>query len=390
MTFNPFLLTGQSNPFESFAWARNHEPVSMLEHHGVWSVFRYSDCLAVLRDPQIYSSDVIANGPDRFRPSDGTERSARGMLAMDPPSHTRLRLLAAAAFSARRVAGLRPRIRALVRELLSQVPSASDFDVIDRLANPLPVMIISEILGVPHRHREQFRQWSDSLAEAGSRAEVEQTQMALQAYFQGFLNGRPGDLPPSSLIAALRESAGAGEITPDEFTSQCILFLVAGNETTRNLIGNALLALTANPAALKMLRSKPSLLSPAIEEVLRYYSPVKAAVRFTAREAKLGRKVIPAGAPVFVWLTSANRDESIFADADVFDITRRPNRHIAFGAGPHFCIGSHLARLEAQIALEELLGRFGDIRRLEPGPPVMMQSTMSYGVRRLRLSVGPA
>jgi cytochrome P450 len=399
MPINPLLLAGQANPFPVYAAARQDEPVSVLPGFNLWSVTRYDDCVSILKNPEVFSSDALSNGPrmllDMMPPE---SRPQRSMLTLDPPDHTRLRSLVNRAFTPRMVAQLEPRIRRVTDELLDAVVESGRIDVIEDLATPLPVIMIAEILGVPAEDRGDFKRWSDALvASLGTGLAGMQVAGGAQAareefikYFTRIFEIRRAE-PREDLVSNLLKLEAEGDrLTPDEVMAMCILLLVAGNETTTNLIGNAMIAFTEYPEQRERLSADPSLVPSAVEEALRFYPPVQATIRFPTRDVEVGDQTIGAHQPVVVWLASANRDAAVFPDPETFDIAREDNRHLSFGLGVHFCLGAPLARLEAKVALEETLRRLPNFRRADDAPLPRINSFIFYGVKSLPLSFDAA
>jgi cytochrome P450 len=390
-----FLL----HPFDWYRQQRDSTPVQYDEVSGIWSVFRFDDVQEALSNHVVFSS---ASGR-----GDSTMANPLGasMISSDPPRHRQLRSLVNQAFTPRTVARLEPRITAIVQELLDGItPRGSDeetIDLIEALAYPLPVIVIAELLGIPHEERNQFKQWSDAII-VGSRAAGmpgRNPQAEMGAYFsrliqerrkQGSASGdQETDTTRGDLISALLAAEVEGErLSMVDVLGFCVLLLVAGNETTTNLIGNAILCFDEHPDCWEQIRSQPAALIPgAIEEVLRYRSPVQSMFRTTAVPVEMHNRVIPEGVPLVAWIGAANRDERQFPEPDRFDIQRNPNRHLAFGHGIHFCLGAPLARLEAKIALEALLQRFNHISRIREIPLEPQPSTIVYGVKHLPLRV---
>jgi cytochrome P450 len=366
-----------ANPYPVYALLRATNPVLRppipgYEGAGAAVLTRYADVESVLRDPR-FSADrtrahlfqafadrfprQLLQGPDGFRT----------MLMVDPPDHTRLRHLVNRAFTPRRVEErLRPRIEALVEELLDALAGRHEIDVMRDFAEPLPAIVIAELLGVPAADHRQFKQWSSELlAEGPGRAfqpgAQERTAALfgrLREYMRGIVAERrksPGEDLISGLIEAQTERDALSE---GELISTSLLLLIAGHETTTNLIGNGLLALLRNPAELERLRREPDLLENAIEELLRYDSPVQATVRIATEDVAIGDALIPKDAATLVLIGAANRDPAVFAEPDRLDLARENVRHLSFGLGTHFCLGAGLARLEARSAFRGLLGRF--------------------------------
>jgi cytochrome P450 len=258
-------------------------------------------------------------------------------------------------------------------------------DIIGDLAYPLPVIVIAELLGIPTADRERFKRWSDGVV-GDSEMDNYTAQQEMGLYFASLLAQRRRD-PQDDLLSALLEASVDGQkLSLEELLGFCIILLVAGNITTTNLIGNTFLCFDEYPAALEQLYADSALLSSAIEEVLRYRSPVRQMYRLCVKDTELSSQLIPAGDFVTAWIGSANRDEDEFPNADVFEITRSPNRHIAFGHGIHYCLGAPLARLEAKIALGVMLERFSNIRRVADVPLVHVTGSILHGVLSLPIT----
>ncbi len=410
---DPFL----ADPYGFYAWGREQSPLRVDaagrgawsddvrrvhkrvaaqfgRGHGVWFVFRHDQCVAISRDHEHWTMEP-RSGQYEVDP-DTRERLPRtvGLLNSDPPEHTRLRSLVAEAFTPKTVERLGPRIRAIAHELLDAVPAEGRFDLVEAFSHPLPVIVIAEILGVPSSDRAKFKQWSDEAIIAlelrgqgpgryplGGRAFP-----ALREYFTALIEARRRE-PRDDLISALvRAEVEGARLTGDELIHLLVLLLVAGNETTRDLIGNTTLALLEHPEQLKLLREDPSLALNAIEEVLRYSAPAQYMSRRAKAATVVGETRIEAGEEAVLWFGSANRDEVVFPNADAFDIRRaNASRHLTFGIGTHFCLGAPLARLEGAIAIEALLTRFPEMRRADDGPLPRMPSLQHRGVRSLPL-----
>lgn len=366
--FDPFLPDFIANPFPYYHRLREADPVHRSPL-GFWVLTRYDDCVAVLRDQRFVREGFEAILESIYG-SPGEASLPRSMLFQDPPDHTRLRSLVNRAFTPRVVEALRPRIQQIVDGILDQVRDARAMEVIGDLAYPLPVTVISEMLGVPAGDHESIKQWSADIARSldaiGLNVApeiVERGRLArreLAGYFRHLVAERRraprGDL--LSLLIAAEEQGD--KLTEPELLSTCILLYVAGHETTVNLIGNGLLALLRHPDQLGRLREDPGPAASAVEELLRYDGPVQRTARIAATEVEIGGRTIEKGAMVVVVLGAANRDPAHFPDPDRLDVGRADNRHIAFGFGIHFCLGAPLARIEGQIAL-------GTIARRLPG-----------------------
>ncbi|HEY2315316.1 MAG TPA: cytochrome P450 [Streptosporangiaceae bacterium] len=354
------------DPYPVLAGLREASPFT--EYDGAFVVVgRHADCSAVLRDPSASSErskSLLAPTPPR------RTRDRPSFLSLDPPDHTRLRRLVSKAFTPRTIARLEPRIRAITTELLSAAAAAGQMEVVSQLAYPLPVRIISELLGVPVDDHPRFAGWSARLAhslqpdfgvdatEAQARAEAAQVASdEFAVYFRELIAIRRARPAPDLLSEMIAAEDNGEKLTEDELIATCVLLLVAGHETTVGLISNGILALLRHPDELALLRKNPDLAASAVEETLRYDAPVQ----MTARVARDGMRVGPVtareGALVLLLLAAAGRDPSVFADPDKFDIRRGATGHLAFAAGPHFCLGAPLARLEAAIALESFARR---------------------------------
>jgi cytochrome P450 len=379
----------QLDPFPHYERMRETDPVFHDEQSESWHVFRYDDVQRALSDSATFSSRI---GGDNG--SETGQLFASSLIATDPPRHRQLRSLVTQAFTPKAVEALAPRISGLTAELLEGIEASGRADLIKELAYPLPVIVISELMGIPAEDRERFKYWSDvivSQTRAGSASEDHQAaNTEMTEYFLALI-GQRRSRPGTDLISTLLAAEIDGQkLTVPELLGFCALLLVAGNETTTNLIGNAVLCLTEAPGTIERLIREPALLPQTIEEVLRFRSPVQSMYRMTVAETTLGGKMIPAGAPIVAWIGSANRDEQHFQRPAEFDVDRGQNRHLAFGHGVHFCLGAPLARLEARIALEALLSRLPELS-LTPGAHLeRMESTIIYGLKELPVRWQPA
>ena len=378
----------QLNPFPLYQTMRRSQPVYYDRQRQNWNIFRYDDVQRVLSDYSLFSSKFAGDIPDS-----ADEPFAASMIATDPPRHRQLRSLVTQAFTPKAVDALAPRITEIVHHHLDQVMAGGGMDVIQDLGYPLPVIVIAELLGIPTEDRERFKTWSDvivSLADLGGNVDYaafnNSAVLEMSAYFFNMIEKRrqePGDDLISGLLAA---EVDGQKLSLVELLGFCALLLVAGNETTTNLIGNGMLTFSEHPEAWEHLRKQPDLLAQAIEEVLRYRSPVQAMFRVTTQEVELAGQVIPAHAPLVAWIGAANHDEGQFTDPEKFDIARAPNRHLAFGQGIHYCLGAPLARLEARIAFQAMLERFDTVELAQDIKLERLPSLIVYGVRSLPIS----
>jgi cytochrome P450 PksS len=368
----------KADPYPFYARLRAEEPIHRVmlpDGQPAWLVTRYDDVVAVLKDERFLKDRLKALTPEQaaqfpwipgvFRPL------MRNMLDLDPPDHTRLRGLVHKAFTPRLVEGLRPRIQELTDELLDAATGRGRIDLIRDFALPLPATVIAEILGVPARDRHKFHRWSRAVMVASlslwHKLAAIPNVMAFLRYIRSLTRARRAN-PRDDLISALVAAEEAGDrLSEEELLAMVFLLLVAGHETTVNLIGNGTLALLRHPDQKERLLDDPSLIKSAVEEFLRYDSPVEMATERAAREdVTIGGATIPRGEMVFVVIASANRDERQFERPDELDLAREPNRHLAFGLGVHYCLGAPLARLEGQIAIATLLRRMPDLRLAVP------------------------
>ncbi|MFG2617058.1 cytochrome P450 [Streptomyces sp. NPDC048507] len=372
MTERPVLLPYAdpafvADPFPLYRQLREDGPVRRAVIAGgleAWIVTRYEDGLAALSDSRLSSDVRDASDTRLLRALPDTERESMlgNMLRSDPPDHTRLRRLVSKAFTAHRVAGLRPRIQAVTDGLLDGIAAAGSADLVADFALPLPVTVISELLGVPVDDRHDFQRWTDRMIMRGAQppdpAVVNEAWQHMRAYVGGLIRAKradPGDDLLSGLITARDQEQ---RLTEDELIAMVFLLLAAGYITTVNLIAGGIAMLLAHPGQLERLRSDPGLLPGAIEEFLRYDGPVSPGIaRFAREDLDIAGVRIPHGATVLIASAIADRDPARFPDADHLDITRRDNTHLAFGHGIHYCLGAPLARLEGQIAIGSALRR---------------------------------
>jgi hypothetical protein len=373
---NPMDPAFRDDPYTPLRRLRELDPVN-LTPVGYWRLSRYADVLRLLH-----------NTPAGVRRSDGSlpgvdesEHGPRNFILMqDPPNHTRLRKLVSSAFTPRAIRAVRPSIERVVDACLTTVATRGEMDVIAELALPVPSTLICEMMGVPAADRPKFARWTSeathALATFTSTPEVieraRNSGMALAIYFEDLIAERRERLGDDILSGLLRAEAEGDRLDHGELLSQAIGLLIAGFETTIGLIGNGVRALIQHPGELAKLRANPDLIASAVDECLRFDGPIIGTVRVLHQDTEFGGQVLPKDASVFALLASANRDPAVFPDPDRFDVARRPNEHLAFGGGAHFCLGSLLAKLEGEIAIGELVRRFDDLRlvshRVEWGP----------------------
>jgi len=363
------------DPYPLYRMFRENNPVFRVpvpgdDGPGVWLLTRHADVHRVLRGAS-FSADrrrarIVRDNADRLPPGFlGDTGIMRTMLIMDPPDHTRVRGLVSKAFTPRRVAALRPRIEAIATDLLDAARERGSMDVIRDFAAPLPAIVIAELLGVPAEDHARFKQWSTELVATlnpGNPLEalphLQDKLQVLFDYLAGIIAERRRE-PRDDLISAMIQAQEERDaLSDDELLATSNLLLVAGHETTTNLIGNGLLALLRHGGERARVQADPGLLDSAIEECLRYDSPVQGTVRVATAEVELGEQRVPEGALVVCGIGAANRDPAVFPDPERFDVARGENHHLSFGFGAHFCLGAPLARLEGRIAFGALLSRF--------------------------------
>jgi cytochrome P450 PksS len=374
---DPLNIAGpefKANPYPFYARLRAEAPVyrmTLPTGEAAWLITRYDDVASVLKDERFVKDTANALTPEQaagqrwFRKA--FKALKRNMLDLDPPDHTRLRALVNKTFTPRLIERMRDRIQALTDHLLDRVRGRGHADLIRDYALPVPTTVIAEMLGVPVADRHQFHRRSNAIVSAAAStwrmATAVPNAWALLRYIRKLIKTRRAD-PRDDLVSALARAEEAGDtLSEDELVAMVFLLLVAGHETTVNLIGNGTLALLQHPDQLEKLRNDPTLIKSAVEELLRYGNPVDMATERYAREdVTIAGVTIPRGDMVHAVIASANRDERQFLNPDVLDLTREPNKHLAFGLGAHFCLGAPLARLEGQIAINTLLRRVPDLR----------------------------
>ena len=388
MQYNPLLPEVRENPYPYYAELRRNHPVYPIGEQGAVAVSRYEDVAFVLRNHEHFSSAAMGS----------LAGSGEMLIGSDPPGHTRLRSLVNRAFTPAMVAALELRIREVAAELLDRAGSPGEIELVSELANPLPVTIIAEILGVDPALRDDFKRWSHSTVSGSpgsrtasdeERSRVSKDRQEFSDYFRRAIEERRRE-PREDLISALvRAEDEEHALTADEVLAFTQLLLIAGNETTTNLIGNMVLALLEHPEQLQRVMDDRSLIPNTVEEALRYDSPVQFLFRVAAHDVELAGTTIKQGTAVLPLYASANRDERKFPDPDRFDVTRSTQGHLAFGYGIHFCLGAPLARLEAKVALEELLNRCPRLAR-NSATVDRLDSMFLRGLKQLPLTFGAA
>jgi cytochrome P450 len=394
----------RENPYQFFEVLREHEPVHQTPF-GVYLVSRHADASAIVRDPHLSTnqenSDLFRAFAEANPPAEDDAMDQMNnvvMLFMDPPDHTRLRSLVSKAFTPKMVERLRARVQQIVDERLDAVAARGGgrMDVVTDLAYPLPVVIICELLGVPPEDQATFQSWSSELAASidpdplispEQRERIEAAGNAFLEYFTELIERRRGSLRDDLLSALIEAEEGGDRLSEEELLGTALFLLVAGHETTVNLIGNGTLALLQHRDQLERLREDPSLDRHAVEELLRFDSPVQLTQRITLDEYDVAGVTIPKGQNLVPLLGAANRDPAEFTEPDRLDLTREnANRNVAFGGGHHFCLGASLARLEGAVAIGTLVRRFPDIELA--GTPERRTTFTLRGLEHLPVAIG--
>jgi cytochrome P450 len=379
-----------ANPYPLYQRLRDEAPVHWDPYLHAWVVTRYEDAVTVLKSYRAARTPppqrLSALGLGELTPI--AELMVRQMLFLDPPEHRRVRRLAAAAFTPRRVAKLREHIRQVAEELVERLPARGDFDVMAALANPLPAIVTAEMLGVPTADHDRLKSWSQQFAEMlgnfqhnpGRARKTLRSVEEMVAYFSDAVR-REAVAPTAGLVNALATAEVDGDrLSEPEVVANVIVTMVGGQETTTNLIGNGLLALLRHPEQLERLRADPAIMPSGVEELLRYESPSQHTARLAPADTSLGGKEIAENAAVIAVMGAANRDPERFEQPDQLDLGRADNRHLAFGWAGHFCFGAPLARIEGEIAFQTLLNRFPRLS-LTPGHTIRWRPNL--GLRGL-------
>jgi len=380
------------DPYPTYRWLRENAPVYWDAASRLWVLSRYEDIVQVSKNPEVFSA---AQG---VLPESDAMVS---IVCMDDPRHLRLRKLVNRGFTPRMVGMLEPKIRALTNEILDGIAARGTCDLVREVAVPLPLYIIAEMLGIPREDFPRFHDWSDRLINvAGNYEDMTKVMDATAAYTEYgtylqeiFASRRrePREDLTGILVAAQQDGVLAEDeeaMANDEIVMFMTLLLVAGNETTRNAIAGGMLALMEHPDQFALLRRHPELIDLAVEEILRYVTPIICFRRTVVQDAEVRGQPMRPGDRVLMLYQSANRDEAVFTDPDRFDVTRDPNPHLAFGIGAHFCLGANLARAELRIMVEELVRRFPDMRVAPGAAAERMASTLVRGIRSLPVVYG--
>ena len=396
-----YTLNSLQDAQQLYRWfeeMRETQPIWRDEQSGCWHVFRYQDVYRVITDSSTFSSEVRRFPQPHVE--NGRTRMGRSLIVMDPPQHRKYRDLVAPAFTPRALARLSERIAAITQNLLDAVKPTGRMDVATDLAYPLPTIVIAELLGVPTTDRPLFRRWADELLsqqlsdaelldEQAQRTRLSTNFQEMSDYFQTMLEERKRHAQADLMTDLLAAEVDGERLSMDDTISFCILLLIAGHITTTNLLTQAIRCFDEHPDVMEQLRRQPELMPGAIEEVLRYASPVWRLIRAAKTDVTLHDVTIPAGALIFPWLASANRDGAQFPQPEQFDITHSPNKHVAFGHGIHFCVGAPLSRLEASIALPMMLEQLQDLRRKPDQPGELFSGRLLFGFKHLPVVFTP-
>ena len=369
-----------ADPYPIYSRLRSEAPVYWSDSWKAWLITRYRDVASALLDPRRFSSagrvtSLLAHLPqtERHRLHPLESHFASGLINSDPPDHTRVRALINKAFTPRRVEVMRPRVDEIVGQLLDQVQSKGQMDVVRDLAYPLPAIVIAEMLGVPVGDRDSFKLWADEIssfqgtgrATAAGATNSQEYLLQMRAYLRDLIENRrqhPREDLLSAMVAAEEEG---NKLSLEELLSTCVTLMIAGHETTTCLITLGLWLLLQNSDEMRRLKQDPALVNSAVEEFLRYESPIQKDMRRVTEDAEFGGKRLRRGDIALLMLGAANRDPEQFTEPDRFDIGRKENRHLAFGYGIHFCVGASLARLEAPIAIKAVLDRMPNLQLSE-------------------------
>lgn len=383
------------NPYQFYSMMRSNHPVAYDDENSVWGVFRYEDAVKILRDHKAFSSDFRKWNTIKYSPY--FDLASLSLNHLDPPRHTEIRKFLLSALDRHSMVKIRYRIEDTVKKCLNNVVEQGHMELVRDLAYPLPVSIVAELLGIHATDLYRFRKWADLLIKSSSGRVTQlfsadnllQLQADMAPYLYKFIDIRRKS-PSDDLISNLLEgSICEDKISELEIISFCSVFLIAGYITTVALIGNTVLSLLQNPNELDKVKAKPDLISSAVEESLRHRSPNQVLFRFATKDVNFREHRIISGQCICVWIGSANRDATVFRQPDIFDISRNSSAHIAFGAGIHVCLGAHLARLEAIIAVSAIISRLDDLRLDIMQQPRPLDSLIFHGLESLPLRFRP-
>ncbi len=402
MTFDATSTQFRHDPYPTYASLRKNEPVPLLSETslGIGAAFlvtRYDDVVTVLKDAR-FSNDYRKIGADmnpRWWMPKVLSTFQSSMILVDDPDHRRLRDLVHKAFTPKRLQDLNGRIEIITEELLDSMAKKPTVDLIHDFALPIPLTVISDMMGVPQKDRLKFHKWMGTFLEISAGSKLQMlgkivNMFQMYRFFKGLIKLRRQD-PQDDLVTALVQAEQDGDrLNEDELVAMIFILLLAGHETTVNLIGNGTLALLENPDQLRKLQQHPELMDSAVEELLRFTNPVEQpAPRYALEDVELSGQKIPKGSRVLVGIASANRDETAFPNADKLDIERTPNKHVAFGLGIHYCLGAPLARMEGKIALQKLLARYPNMQLGVTSDAVQWRTSMAVrGLKALPVRLG--
>jgi cytochrome P450 len=404
---NLFSAAHHQNPYPDYEYLRENAPVyksTDAQGNYMWVVTRYQEVINAFKDPRLIKDSRQLATTTQTRERLQRQQQSRefrilnhNMLSFDPPTHTRLRSLVSKAFTPRRVEELRPRVAQIADTLLDNMAEHGNgtLDLLDAYAFPLPIQVICELLGIPVQDRQHFRQWSNSIVDGTGPNEDQMVNRregaaSFIAYIEKFIEQRRAK-PTGDLVSALIQAEEAGDkLNQDELIAMLWLLILAGHETTVNLIGNGMLALFQNPEQFARLKAQPALIKSAVEEFLRFNGSVETStIRFAAEDLELAGQPIAKGDPVLLVIAGADHDPAIFASPEQLELNRAENPHLAFGYGPHYCLGAPLARLEGQIALSKLLERFPNISlAVAPEELIWRPNLLLRGLRSLPVKLG--
>jgi cholest-4-en-3-one 26-monooxygenase len=393
--FDPISYEKNGVPHEAMRFLRAEAPVFFHNEpggRGFWAITKYDDVVAISKDPGTYSS---ARGGTNIQDYDPEHLSTIQMLMvnMDPPQHNKFRRLARQGFTPRMVSQMEPRVRAVTAQIIDEVIEKGECDFVTKIAAELPLQVIAELIGIPHEDRGKIFDWSNRLIgfdDPEFQTSIEDGRMAameMWMYANTLAEGRKGGTGEDLVTVLLNAEIEGEKLTEMEFDAFFLLLAVAGNETTRNLISGGMLALFDHPEQRARLAADPSLMTTAVDEMLRWVSPVNNFRRTATRDVELRGQKIKENDKVVMWYASANRDEEHFVDSMKFDVGRTPNEHLAFGTGQHFCLGASLARLEIKVMFEELFKRMPDLQL--NGKVRRLRSNFINGVKEIPVKFTP-